>query len=294
VYFKDTNILVLLSRVLPNGHHDLAIVFLEMNKSIFVFIFFMSLRFGFSQEENPDVTVNRQFWTDFNGRREFKENKSASGFIGYRTISPHVYDKFVAFGTYDINHTKSPEFLNLKKPLINSFHLGGGLYYTDNKNDDNVFEFRLSEGFKFYIPSIKELPLMNFVRLEQRFQTQFGGTWNTSMRFRYKISTVIEWKKRLFSFNKGMYIPINVEFFYSFSEADRDNDVIRISPGLGYKFSDEWKAEFYISYHYTRNTTDDQDASNDFVFRLRIYKSKRIKKPPKLNTKEEDVKDLIE
>ena len=35
-------------------------------------------------------------------------------------------------------------------------------------------------------------------------------------------------------------------------------------------------------------------ASNDFVFRLRIYKANRIKKPPKLNTKEEDVKELIE
>ena len=253
------------------------------------------LRFGFSQEEEPDVSVNSQFWTDFNGRKEIRENRSASGFIGYRTISPYVYDKFVAFGTYDINHTKSPGFMNLKKPLINSFHLGGGLYYTDNKVDDNVFEFRLSQGFKFYIPSIKQLPLMSLVRLEERFQKTFdGSSWNASMRFRYKLSTVIEWKKRLFSFNKGMYIPINVEFFYSFKEAERDNDVIRISPGLGYKFSDAWKAEFYVSYHYTRNTTDEQDGSNDFVFRLRIYKSKRIRKPPQLDTKEEDIKELIE
>ncbi len=255
----------------------------------------MICHLGFCQEEEPDVSVNRQFWTDFNGRKDFKENRAASGFVGFRTISPHVYDKFVAFGTYDITHTKSPKFMNLKKPLINSFHLGGGVWYTDNKNDDNDFEFRLSQGLKFFIPSIKEVPLMNFVRLEQRFQKIFDGSpWSASMRFRYKISTVIEWKKRLFSFNKGMYIPMHVEFFYSFQEADRFNDVIRISPGLGYKFSDDWKAEFYVSYHYTRNTTDLQNSTNDFVFRLRIYKSNRIKKPPKLNTKEEDVKDLIE
>lgn len=267
----------------------------KMNNSILTFLFLMTLHAVFGQEETQDVSVNSQFWTDFNGRKDFRENHSASGFVGYRTINPHVYDKFVAFGTYDINHTKSPEFMNLKKPLINSFHLGGGLYYTDNRNTDNLFEFRLSEGFKFFIPSIKEVPLMNFIRLEQRFQKTFdGSSWDASMRFRYRLSTVIEWKKRLFSFNKGMYIPINVEFFYSFKEAERDNDVIRISPGLGYKFSDEWKAEFYVSYHYTRNTTDQQDGSNDFVFRLRIYKSNRIKKPPKLNTKEEDIKELIE
>jgi hypothetical protein len=267
-----------------------------MNKSSrLFFLVFMILQNGFCQEEAPDLSVNSQFWTDFNGRKEFRKNRSASGFLGYRTISPHVYDKFVAFATYDIDHTKSPEFLKLKKPLINSFHLGGGLYFTDNRNDDNTFEFRLSQGFKFYIPSIKQLPLMSLVRIEERFQKTFdGSSWNASMRFRYRVSTVIEWKKRLFSFNKGMYIPINVEFFYSFKEADRDNDVIRISPGLGYKFSDAWKAEFYVSYHYTRNATEQQDGSNDIVFRLRIYKSNRVKKPPQLNTKDEDIKELIE
>ena len=270
--------------------------FPDMKKVTLIIHMLMCSFFGFGQEEEiPDVTVNRQFWTDFNGRKDFSENRSASGFVGYRTISPHIYDRFVGFATYNIDHTKSPKFLNLKKPLINSFHLGGGLYYTDNRDDDNLFEFRLVQGLKFFIPSIKEVPLMNYVRLEQRFQKTFDGSnWNSSMRFRYQISTVLEWKKRFFSFNKGMYIPINVEFFYSFQEAQRDNDVIRISPGLGYKFSDEWKAEFYVSYHYTRNTTEAQDASNDFVFRLRIYKSNRIKKPPKLNTKEEDVKELIE
>ena len=269
--------------------------YLTMNKSTLFFLLSLAIKFVYGQEDTPDVTVNSQFWTDFNGRKEFSETKSASGFVGYRTINPHAYDKFVAYASYDILHTKSPEWIKLKKPLINSFHLGSGLYYTDNKNDDNLFEFRLSQGFKFYIPSIKQLPLMSFVRIEERFQKTFdGSSWNTSMRFRYKVSTVIEWKKRLFSFNKGMYIPINVEFFYSFQEADRDNDVIRISPGVGYKFSDEWKAEFYMSYHYTRNTTETQDGSNDFVFRLRIYKANRVKKLPKLNTKEEDVKELIE
>ena len=109
-----------------------------MNKYCLLFLLSMICHLGFCQEEEPDVSVNRQFWTDFNGRKDFKENRAASGFVGFRTISPHVYDKFVAFGTYDITHTKSPKFMNLKKPLINSFHLGGGVWYTDNKNDDNV------------------------------------------------------------------------------------------------------------------------------------------------------------
>lgn len=259
---------------------------------------FLSLVFilsAYSQEESEDVSVNTQYWFDFNGKTEFSEKTGASGMLGYRSISPYVYDKVLLFGTYDIQHTKSPGFMNLKKPLINSFHLGGGLYYTNNKDNDNNFEFRLVQGLKFFLPSIKQIPLKNYIRMEERFQKDFDGSnWNASFRLRYQIATVIEWQKRLFAFNKGMYLPINVEFFYNLKEADRFNDVIRISPGVGYKFSNEWRAEFYVSYHYTRNTVEQQSGSNDFVFRLRIFKSSLVKKMPMLDTKEEDIKELIE
>ncbi len=261
---------------------------------IILFILIYSIP-GLSQEETEDLTVNSQFWTDFNVKHEFDEKKAASGFVGYRTISPHVYDKFVAFGTYDILHSKSPKFMNLKKPLIDSFHLGGGLYYTKNVDDDDDFEFRLTQGLKFYLPSIKQLPLKTYIRMEERFQKTFDGSnWDAGLRFRFKFSTVIEWKNHLFEFSKGMYIPIGIEFFYSAKETSRQNDVIRISPGVGYKFSKDWRAEFHVSYHYTNNTTDDQDSSNDFVFRLRIYKANLKKKEPKIDTREEDIKELIE
>ncbi|WKK67602.1 DUF2490 domain-containing protein [Lutimonas zeaxanthinifaciens] len=249
-----------------------------------------------AQQEDPvNANVNRQFWLDFNTRRSLDSIHELSGFVGYRSISPHLFDKFLVVPTYNIIHTKSPKFMNLDKPLISSFHLGAGLYYTNNKYEPDNFEFRLMQGLKFFLPSIDMIPLKNYVRLEERFQKTFDGSyWNASFRFRYKISTVIEWKKHLFSFNKGLYIPMSVEFFFNLKKADRFNDVIRITPGLGYKFNEEWKAEFYVSYHYSQNTSEDDDSTNDFVFRLRIYKKSIQKKPPVFNTKEEDLKELIE
>ena len=249
----------------------------------------------YAQEEDKDLTVNRQFWTDFNQKYEFNEKSGVSGFLGYRSISPNVYDKWVLSGTYDIRNNRGLAFLKLKKPLVSSFHLGGGLFYTDNKDEKNNFEFRMSQGLKFFIPLMKFIPIQNYFRIEERFQKTFGGSsWNTSVRLRYRVATVIEWEKRLFAFNKGMYIPVNVEFFYSLSEAKIFNDVIRISPGVGYKLNDEWRAELYFSYHYTNNTSEQQDGSNDFVVRLRIFKANLVKKPPMLDTKEEDMKELIE
>jgi hypothetical protein len=44
----------------------------------------------------------------------------------------------------------------------------------------------------------------------------------TLVRFRYRISTVIKWKKRLLKFNKGVYIPLNVEFFFNFKKAGQE------------------------------------------------------------------------
>lgn len=248
-----------------------------------------------AQDETEDVSVNSQFWLDFNGKSEFTERTGASGMLGYRSISPHVYDMILLYATYDIKNLKSPEFLKLKRPLINSFHLGGGLYYTDNEESPNNFEFRLTQGLKFFLPSIKQIPLKNYLRLEERFQKTFDGSkWNASFRLRYQIATVIEWKKHLFSFNKGLYIPLNVEFFFNLKEADRFNDVIRISPGIGYKFSDQWRAEVCLSYQYTNNTTEADDGSNDFVFRLRLFSTSLVRKPAAPDTKEEDIKELIE
>lgn len=263
-------------------------------KSLLLTIFLFSVSNMNSQSTSDETINDTQIWLDFNGKYNFDERTSLSGFGGYRTTNPHFYDKFMVVPTYNIIHTKSPEFMNLKKPLIHSFHLGTGLYYTMNSDAEDNFEFRLMQGLAFFLPSSKIIPIKHYIRLEERFQKTFNGSnWNTAFRIRYKLSTVIEWKKRLFSFNKGMYIPMSLEVFFNLSEANQFNDVIRISPGLGYKLNNQWKAEFYISYHYTLKTTADDNSSNDLVFRLRIYRA-NVKKATVKETKEEDIKELIE
>lgn len=265
-----------------------------VKKVLFLLIIAFSIDSVFAQEPEEDVSVNTQFWLDYNTGYKLDDLKSVTGFIGYRSISPHIYDKFLLVPVYNFLNTKSPEFLKLDQPLIHSYHLGGGLYYTKNRDSEDDFEFRLMQGFKFFIAPIKSIPIKNYIRLEERFQKTFDGSnWTTAFRFRYKISTVIEWKKRLFNFNKGMYIPLNIEFFFNLKKADRFNDVIRISPGIGYKLNDDWKFEFYVSYHNTKNTTENESTSNDFVFRLRVYKISS-KKKTSIKSKEDNLKELIE
>ena len=108
-----------------------------------------------SQEQDKDVSINAQMWLDYNVHYDIEDNKTLSGFVSYRSITPHIFNNFLVVSTYNINNLKSFKFLKLKKPFINSFHLGARMNYIDNKYEEDDFEFRLMEGIKFFLPSIK-------------------------------------------------------------------------------------------------------------------------------------------
>ncbi|RLD26829.1 MAG: hypothetical protein DRI70_05175 [Bacteroidetes bacterium] len=262
-----------------------------------IFILLFNIFSIYGQEEVDDIKVNGQTWLDYNVAYDLDEYKTIGGFIGYRTISPHIYDNFLLTSNYSIINQKSLKFLKflkLEKPLIHSYHFGARVNYVSNKNKEDDLEFRLMQGAKFFIPSFESFPLLNYIRLEERFQKTFDGSkWVVGLRFRYRISTVIEWNKLVFDFTKGFYIPMNIEFFFNLKKTDRFNDVIRISPGIGYKLNEEWRFELYGSYHNTLNTTEEVNTSNDFVLRLRIHRSYSTRRSQPKN-KQEQLKELIE
>ena len=245
-------------------------------------------------EESGESVVTSQYWADYNMKHTVDENRSVSGFVGYRTLSPQTYSRFVAVPTYNIRHKKSPKFMKREKPIINSFHLGGGVFYTNNFDSADKLELRLMQGLQIFTPEIKGIYLKNYLRLEERFQNTFDtSAWSFGLRMRYKISTVFEWKKKGTTFNRGVYLPMSIEFFFNFNPADRDNDQIRISPGIGYKFNNEWRCEFSVSYHNITNDLANDGTSNDFVFRIRVFKS-NIRKGIFIRDKEGQLKDLME
>jgi len=268
----------------------------------FVYIFFLLVNIcgsflnaqteGEASEE--DVSANGQVWIDYNIKKNISETRFLSAFIGYRSITPHIYNRMVLAPTYHFRHTKSLNLFNFKTPIIHSFQLGGGLFYTNFFDSPNNLEIRLMQGFQVITPEVKGLYLKNYVRLEQRFQKLFDNSkWEASLRFRYQISTVLEWEKTGLPFLKGLYIPLKVEFFFNFIKANRNNDQIRISPGIGYKFNSLWRAEISLGYHNSTNTSSIDQTTNDFVLRLRIFNSGERSSLFR-KSKKEQIKDLLE
>lgn len=237
---------------------------------VFITLLFIS-KIGFAQDSivDQDVRINQQFWLDYNHPTILSETQSIRTQIAFRTIVPNVYNRFQAISTITFNNGKKDKKM---RDLIDSFQLGGGVIYNQNNNTTDNFELRLIQGFKFNIPTIKLITLNNYVRLEERFQNDFTNQgWHSSYRLRYQLGTNISWGKHHLGFTEGLYFPIKAEVFFNLKKADRFNDLIRISPGVGYKFKNNWRYELFVIFNSTKNITETNNISSDFILRLRIY-----------------------
>jgi len=236
---------------------------------------------------DQDVKVNQQFWLDYNFTSVFDDNKNLNTQVGFRKITPEIYNRFLGVSTLNLKNNKKLIDLKNEKPLVKSYHLGAGLIYTQNYDNNDNFEFRLMQGFKFEIPTIKPITLYNYVRLEERFQNSFDNSgWTSAFRLRYRLSTILSWNKHYLSFTKGLYIPLQAEVFFNLKKADRFNDVLRISPGIGYRLENDWRFEMYVIFNRTKNITETNNKSSDFILRFRVHKGNSKKK--ELDINEED------
>lgn len=234
---------------------------------------------------DQDVKVNQQLWLDYNFKNLIGESKLLSTQVGYRKIAPEIYDRFLAVSTLEFNN-KGLDFLNLKTPLVSTFQVGAGIIYTNNYDNNDNLEFRLFQGFKFNIPTVKGVNLLNYVRLEERFQNSFDNSgWDSGFRIRYRISTNLRWKKHLFEFTHGLYIPLSFEMFFNVKKSDRFNDVFRIAPGLGYKLKSDWRFEMFLIFNESKNNTATINNSSDFILRIRIFND-NVKSKSKASTPE--------
>lgn len=218
---------------------------------------------------DQDVRVNQQFWIDYNHPNQWSETQSVRTQIAFRTIVPNVFNRFQAISTITFKNINQKE---RKWGRIDSYQLGGGAIYTQNTGAKNNFELRLLQGFKFNIPTIKPITLSNYIRLEERFQNSFDDDgWRSGFRLRYRLGTNISWKKHYLSFTEGLYFPLQAELFFNLKKTDRFNDLIRISPGMGYKFKNNWRYELFVIFNRTTNITETNNKSSDFILRLRVY-----------------------
>lgn len=212
------------------------------------------------------------------------ERLDVYGDIGARTIFPNEWYRFVVGPSV---RYKRPKLILKKLYYKEELHFGIRFFFTANKSFSDRLEIRPYQGYKLNWPNRPRIVLQHYVRLEERFDLETANWVNTfGLRLRYQAKMTLKFKGDLISFNEGLYLPVRMEIFWNLKGVQQFNDVVRITPGIGYEISPTWKAEMDLSYHYTRDTVEDDFATNDFVFRLRVFHTLQKKIDNKINKRD--------
>ncbi len=220
-----------------------------------------------SGQENPDF--NQQIWLDFNPKVLLGSSKvMLYGGLGYRTIVQSNWDRYylnigLNYSPFIHNDSRSPAIQCLQ------LHAGIGDYYTRSLENTNLNEIRTYVGVRLRWPSFKRVAFSHYVRFEQRFERfQNSNAHEFTPRLRYRLSAKFRFLKTTIS---DLYIPLHFEIFMSKGDGFYFNDVSRLTPGIGYDFTDQFATELHLSYHFSRNSGDDSFQNNELVYRLRVY-----------------------
>lgn len=209
-----------------------------------------------------------QVWPDYNPSYLINNKTSIYGDVGVRTIFPRVWHRAILRPSirYDLIT------FNEKKDRYRTWQLHGGIgfFYTHNLEATDVLEIRPFQGLRVRIPNRDRFQLVHYVRFEERIEVGLDNTGSEfSMRARYMVGNDFYFPGKFFM--KGFYLPLYAEFFINLKRGAQFNDVIRLTPGLGYSPSQKWKFQFDLSYHRTRDTAEEGFKTNDIVLRLRVY-----------------------
>ncbi|MHA7941993.1 DUF2490 domain-containing protein [Formosa sp. 3Alg 14/1] len=235
-----------------------------------------------AQEQENTVTDDSEFtqqvWFDFDPSWNMGDGQKFIGNIGYRTIMPKSWHRIILKGSFEKNFDKLifKKFKHNEKLLF-----GTALFFLTTKDSEDYgsFEVRPFQGYQLAVNVSPRVVFKQLFRFEERLvfsndpNNQFFG-----LRFRYQVQAVFNLEGILFGEGEGFYIPVALEGFFNMVSTSQFNDVIRVTPGLGYQFNPDFKIESSLAYHYTNednvdNGGDKLTRTNDIVFRFRIIKT---------------------
>ena len=237
--------------------------------SILILTLFFSFPLFAQIEDVEDEYVDYQFWLDYNASYNLKNNFSLYGNVGWRVISPHNWTRYYIRPAISFTHfpiTKSKNHLKLV------YHFGIGTFFTNYTKIPNNLEFRPFQGVNLEWTTLKRIRINQYLRFEQQLE-YFNNEWDFGLRARYMLSSTFEAYKKRNNILDQVYLPFNIEFFWNINKSQGFNDVIRITPGIGYIANPKWRFEFSFSYHRRKFEIEDEFNTNDIVFRFRVFQN---------------------
>ena len=206
--------------------------------------------------------VDHQVWVDYFMYRIPKEDYQFMGDAGYRFLVGGGWEKYIVRPS-------------LQKGVNDWLDLFGGVgfFYTVQEGLSNTFEIRPWIGAKvhLYWDTFRKIKFSDYFRIEDRFviNTQSSGTSN-SIRLRNKIIAGIPITAHYLD-DGVLYAKLSFEFFIDGGDVDElFADKIRLGVGLGYKFSYNWRVEFYFYGFRSQDTATSGFTTTDQVWQFTL------------------------
>jgi len=220
------------------------------------------------QNEAKSIETN-QVWFDFNPRYKISDRFTLVGKLGAKAIYPKDWYKFYTSAqvAYSI-----PKFMLRKLKYREKVYLGVDFYYVFFNELPDVVEISPYQGYTLTWPNRKRLDIRHNVELGERFQWDVQD-WNYSfgLKVSYEASLTFKFHGDLWKYGKGFYLSASAKFWWNLISATVFNDVVRITPGIGYEINPKWKTAFYIGYNYARNQINEKIHANNIIYRFRVY-----------------------
>ena len=258
----------------PGVKGIISLLLVLLSKRIFfprVYVFLVIPVFygsSLSAQKNNSIVTN-QVWVDFNPRYKISDRFTLAGKVGAKAIYPKAWYKFYTSAevAYSI-----PKFMLRKLKYKEKVYLGVDFYYVFFTELPDVIEISPYQGYTLTWPNRKRLDIRHNVELGERFQWDVQD-WNYSfgLKVSYEASLTFKFQGDLWSYGKGFYLSASAKFWWNLISTTVFNDVVRITPGIGYEINPKWKTAFYIGYNYTRNLTIDNFHANNIIYRFRVY-----------------------
>lgn len=205
--------------------------------------------------------IDFQTWTDLTLSYKFNQKFSIGGDLGSRgIISSKDWTMFYI----------RPKARYVFSPIFNT--AGGlGYFYTSNKEVDDSSELRFYQDFHVNWPDLGFFVLQHRVRFEQRFFNYENLENDFDARTRYQVKLQSR-DFHLFNAERPFYLNAMVEGFIPFNESAQERFVnnARFNAGLGKRFSEKLRLEFFYIWQKSRQLAEDGFETSEHIFRIKF------------------------
>jgi hypothetical protein len=191
------------------------------------------------------------------------------GKVGAKAIYPKGWYKF--YTTAEFSYW-IPKFRFTKVSYDERVYFGIDFYYVFFIEQADVIEISPYQGYTQTWPKTKRFLMRHNFELGEKFQWDVQE-WNYSfgLTLSYEASIIFKFYGDVWKYGKGFFLSASAKFWWNLIATELFNDVVRITPGIGYQINPKWKTAFYVGYNYTRNLSNEKFTSNNIIYRFRVY-----------------------